>query len=110
MPTRGQQAEDAALAFLQKQGLRLLARNFRCRRGELDLVMQHGDCIVFVEVRYRRQARYGSALESIDAAKQTRLIHTAQVYLTQQRWHDRPARFDVVAFDADALQWLQNAF
>ena len=72
----GAEAEDLACAWLQARGLRLLERNYRSRRGEIDLIMQDGEQLVFVEVRYRASNRYGSAAESITSAKQTlSLIH-----------------------------------
>lgn len=84
-------------------------QNFRARGGEIDLVMEHGEEIVFVEVRQRSDARFGSAAESITAAKRRRLISAARQYL--QRHGDCACRFDVVAIDAAGdVQWLPNAF
>lgn len=104
----GQAAEDRALAYLEQQGLKLVARNFRCRGGEIDLIMQQGHALAFVEVRQRADARHGGAAASVTAAKQARLIVAAQVYL--QRYSDPPAcRFDVVAIDGAELSWLKNA-
>lgn len=113
MSNIGQQAEDAALDHLQRQGLKLLARNYRCRGGEIDLVMEQGRTLVFVEVRYRSNPRFGSALDSVDPRKQAKLLHCAQHYLTSQRLN-RPARFDVVAFVPEGntvrLHWVKDAF
>ncbi|KIF83015.1 YraN family protein [Noviherbaspirillum autotrophicum] len=104
----GQAAEDAALDYLQKQGLTLLQRNFRCKGGEIDLILQHRDTLVFVEVRKRADVRFGGAAASITASKQTRLILAALVFL--QRYRVPPAcRFDVIAFDGAHLSWLKNA-
>ena len=104
----GAAGEDRALAHLQQQGLRLVERNFRCKTGEIDLIMRHDCVLVFVEVRARADARHGGAAASITPAKQQRLIRTAQFYL--QRLRSVPAcRFDVIAIDGDALHWLQNA-
>jgi putative endonuclease len=104
----GQAAEDEALAYLQHHGLTLLERNFRCKGGEIDLVMQECRALVFVEVRKRADRRHGGAAASVTAAKQRRLIIAAQVYL--QRFTAPPAcRFDVIAIDGDALTWLKNA-
>lgn len=113
---QGRAAEALARAHLEAQGLRLLARNWACRRGELDLVMLDGDTVVFVEVRCRRHAAWGGALESIDGRKQAKLIITAQHYLQREaRWANHPCRFDVVAISTDGnhppqLNWIQNAF
>lgn len=104
----GQAAEDEALAWLSKQGMVLVERNFRCKGGEIDLVMRDGDMLVFVEVRKRADGRHGGAAASITAAKQARLIVAAQVFL--QRLRMPPAcRFDVIAFDGRQMTWLRNA-
>lgn len=107
----GAAAEDRALQHLQRAGLRLVARNVRCKAGELDLVMMQGAVLVFVEVRARANARHGGASASVDAAKQRRLILTAQQFLLT-RWRGAmPAcRFDVVTLDGDTLDWLPAAF
>lgn len=108
----GSEAEDAALHLLQRAGLRLVARNWRARGGELDLVMLQGYDLVVVEVRARAGSRYGSALESVDARKRQRLVLAAQLFLATHPEHAaRALRFDVVAFDGAApAQWLRNAF
>lgn len=110
--TAGNAAELAAGRFLQRQGLRQLDSNFRSRFGEIDLVMEDGDTIVFVEVRLRRDGRFGGAAGSVTAAKQQRLLRTAAIYLERHSMAHRPARFDIVAFDgkAEAASWLRDAF
>lgn len=110
---RGDAAETQALAFLQKQGLRLLMRNYRTPGrggGEIDLIMQQSDgTVVFVEVRQRSGVRHGGAAASVAWTKQRRIVRAAQHYLL--RWNHLPAtRFDVVALDGEQLQWLQGAF
>ncbi|NMM38780.1 MAG: YraN family protein [Glaciimonas sp.] len=105
---KGQAGEDAALAYLAAQGLTLLQRNFLCRGGEIDLVMQEGQALVFVEVRRRANLRHGGAAASVTRSKQARLIIAAQIYL--QRYRLPPAcRFDVIAIDGEQLEWLKNA-
>jgi len=109
---RGQQAEDAALHYLQQQGLRLLARNYRTPGrggGEIDLVMQERDgTVVFVEVRQRQHAGFGGAGGSIGVAKQRRIILAARHYLAAQR--QQPAcRFDAVLVE-QGIVWLRAAF
>lgn len=110
---QGGDAEDKALDFLKSKGLRLIVRNYRSRRGEIDLVMEDGDDIVFVEVRYRKNDAYGSALESIDRNKQMRLIACAEQYLCQNPL-DKASRFDVVGLspgrDGTSIEWVRNAF
>ncbi|MDO7910363.1 YraN family protein [Pseudomonas monteilii] len=114
--SQGQLAERQALAFLQAHGLQLLTQNWRCRGGELDLVMLDRDTVVFVEVRYRLHADFGGALGSIDGRKQKRLALAASHFLHQTpRWASYPCRFDVVALQGSQhagqpLQWLKNAF
>ncbi len=110
--TPGARAEQWVMRYLQQQGLQLLAQNYRCRFGEIDLIMQDGATLVFIEVRLRRHAAFGGAAASIDARKQQRIIHTAQQYLAGLG-RTPPCRFDAVLMD-DAeghnLQWLRNAF
>ncbi|MBW5414232.1 YraN family protein [Pseudomonas sp. MAG002Y] len=113
----GQAAEDQALAYLQKQGLKLVVRNWSRRSGELDLVMLDRDTVVFVEVRSRRHIAWGGAVESIDARKRQRLIATAQLFLQSEScWAKSPCRFDVVALSpavgstSSHLEWIKNAF
>lgn len=104
----GQAGEDLALAHLERHGLVLIERNFRCKGGEIDLVMREGAGLVFVEVRKRADARHGGAAASVTSHKQRRLIVAAQAYL--QRYRMPPAcRFDVIAIDGTDLNWLKNA-
>lgn len=112
MSSRGAQAEQAAERFLLQRGLKLLARNFRCRHGEIDLVMQDGGTLVFVEVRLRTRGDFGGAAASIDARKQRKLILAAQHYLAQLS-KTPPCRFDAVLLRNDAqsgVEWLKDAF
>ncbi|EJN09885.1 YraN family protein [Herbaspirillum sp. YR522] len=104
----GDWAEDQALAHLQQHGLALVERNFRCRGGEIDLVMQDGAVLVFVEVRARASASHGGALASITPAKQRRLIVAAQHFLQRQA-HVPACRFDVIAIEGERLEWLRHA-
>ena len=109
----GDAGEDQALRHLQHHGLTLAERNFRCKGGEIDLVMQDGSMLVFVEVRKRkaaaRVAQFAGAAASVGPAKQRRLVVAAEVYL--KRFRMPPAcRFDVVAIDGGELSWLKNAF
>jgi len=93
----GRGGEALAEAYLKDRGYRLLARRFRLRNGELDLVMEDGPTVVFVEVRTRRGRALGDPLESVGPLKQSRIIRAARVFLGASRLHDRPCRFDVVA-------------
>ena len=106
----GAAQEQAACRYLERHGLRLLARNHRCRHGEIDLVMRDADTLVFVEVRYRRGGRFGTAADSVDIHKQRRLAAAAGHYL-QSHPSPLPCRFDVVAIGAgDQIDWIRNAF
>lgn len=104
---QGNAGEDDALAHLQLHGLRLVERNFRCKGGEIDLIMRDGAALVFVEVRRRAGRGYGGAAASITPAKQKRMIHAAQFYLLRVKPLP-PCRFDVVAIDGKQLSWLKH--
>ncbi|MEN0107793.1 MAG: YraN family protein [Pseudomonas sp.] len=112
----GREGEAEAFEHLRRHGLKLLCRNWRCKGGELDLVMLDGDTVVFVEVRARRHSAWGGAVESVDGRKQQKLILAANSFLQQEpRWSKHPCRFDVVAINtgsehANRLNWIRNAF
>lgn len=105
----GKEAENHAAVFLQNHGLRLVARNYRCRMGEIDLIMEHGGTLVFVEVRMRRSENFGGAAASITGHKQQKLIHAAQHYLQQQA-KQPPCRFDALLIDGGKIEWIKDAF
>jgi putative endonuclease len=112
---RGSGIEAAARDFLLGQGLRAVAANASYRFGELDLVMLDRDILVFVEVRYRRDARFGGGAASVDAGKRRKLVKAAQAFLAaHRRFADAPCRFDVVDASGDpaspAFDWLRDAF
>ncbi|MEM7365188.1 MAG: YraN family protein [Pseudomonadota bacterium] len=108
---RGNQAEDRALQYLQQQGLKLTARNYHSRRGELDLVMTDRNCLVFVEVRERNNLDYGSAAESISETKVRKLVLAAERFRQQhQHLANLPCRFDIVCIEDNELQWTPHAF
>jgi len=114
--TVGKESEELALAYLRKRGLRLVYRNFRCRVGEIDLIMRDDAVLVFVEVRYRRPGQYASAAVSVDTGKQRRLVLAGSMFLAgATEYADSPVRFDVVALDGSShreskIQWLRDAF
>jgi putative endonuclease len=112
MIKHGVQAEKLALQYLQQQGMKLVEQNYRGRFGEIDLIMQDGASLVFIEVRLRRNANFGGAAASIDAHKQQRLIRTAHQYLASLT-RTPPCRFDAILMDdvnGENLQWMKNAF
>jgi putative endonuclease len=107
----GQQAEQQALDFLQSQGLKLQERNFRCKTGEIDLVMRDVETLVFIEVRFRQSNDFGRALETITYKKQRKLLATANRYL-QMKHIDSACRFDIVALNGSGstpIEWIKNA-
>jgi len=107
---KGDWAENLALDYLTQAGLKLVERNYRCKQGEIDLVMQDGKDLVFVEVRYRNTQKFGGALSSVDWRKQKKIISTASQYLQTLR-NTPPCRFDVIAIqDMQKIEWLKNAF
>lgn len=103
--------EEKAAEYLTKQGLRVIETNYRCRIGEIDMIAEDGPTLVFVEVKYRKTGRSGSAAESVGRQKQERIYRCAQVYM---KYHGisflRPVRFDVLAMDNMEITWIQNAF
>ena len=103
----GDQAEADALTYLLKAGLKLVQQNFLCKGGEIDLIMQDGKVLVFVEVRKRTSMQFGGAVASVTPAKQRRMVHAAQVYLMSQKVQTA-CRFDLVAIDGDNINWLKN--
>lgn len=112
---KGKFAEDLACTYLKEQGLKLLTRNFNSRYGEIDLIMQDKDSLVFVEVRYRKNTQMMDGATSVDGIKQKKLIRTAQYYLQQHKIGvDTNARFDIISIthkqDQPVLEWLENAF
>jgi putative endonuclease len=112
----GRRAEEFACRHLEARGLQLLERNYRCRAGEIDLVMLEGDTLVLVEVRSRASAAHGSAAATVDARKQRRFILAARhLLLTRPAYRRLSARFDVVAIDTGTaggppgLTWIRDA-
>ena len=116
---QGEDAEAACCTYLRSQGLKLLDTNYRCRRGEIDIIMLDKNMLVFVEVRFRKNRQFGGGLESITAAKQQKLRRTAELYLQQNDNH-KNARFDVVSMSKNnqtsnnkqeyTFDWIKNAF
>ena len=112
---RGELAEKFALRWLRRQGLQLICRNFHCRYGELDLVMEDKGCVAIIEVRYRNTDRYGGSIGSVNPAKQKRICLAAACLLQQNpKLNQFGIRFDVVALSGSVKQpsidWRQRAF
>jgi putative endonuclease len=112
-PKLGSWAERRALHYLTSNGLQRLECNYRCRTGEIDLIMRDRDYLVFVEVRYRKNSRFGLAVETVNSVKQAKLIATAKHYLQKQRQWGSPCRFDVLTITGHrdpAIEWYRDAF
>jgi len=110
----GAKAEERARIYLEQQGLRLVERNYRCRQGEIDLIMQDGETLAFVEVRYRKSTGFGSPAESVTPSKQQRIVTTAGHYLQSKYTRKMPpCRFDMLAIEGREQQninWIKDAF
>jgi putative endonuclease len=105
---RGRAAEDVAIEHLRGAGCRIVQRNFRCRIGEIDIVADDRGTLVFVEVRSRQTARFGTAVEAVTAAKQRQVLRVAQVYLARRG--PVRCRFDVIGITGDQVTWIRDAF
>lgn len=109
--TAGREAEALAARLIEDAGLEIIARNFRCRHGEIDLIAREGDTIVFCEVRFRSGEAYGGAAESVTARKQARIAAAARYFLTGRP--ESPCRFDVLllqTLEQARVRWIRNAF
>jgi len=114
----GKETECLACKHLTRKGLHLIEKNFAWSGGELDLIMKHSEVIVFVEVRFRKNSKFGTGLTSVDKYKQAKIIRTASYYLQiKPLFRDLPCRFDIVSVTKDntllntkAISWVKNAF
>lgn len=106
----GNEAEHAALIYLLSHGCRLIVAKYRAKFGEIDLVVEDGATLVFVEVRYRRDTSRGTGAESITMAKRRKIIRTAEFFLiNHKQYRESPCRFDVISMD-DSIKWIKRAF
>ncbi|MCI8269154.1 MAG: YraN family protein [Lachnospiraceae bacterium] len=106
----GKKYEEWAADYLRQKGIEILERNYRDRTGEIDLIGRDGECLVFIEVKYRRNSRNGEPSEAVTAKKQQHIRRTAQYYLYSHRCGDTPCRFDVISILGDRIDWILNAF
>ena len=110
----GDDAETRALGYLVRRGLQQVARNFRSRGGEIDLVMLDGECLVFIEVRYRKSSNFLTPMITVDNRKQRKILRTAALFLSRHgRYANQTIRFDVVAItgeDQRQISWVRDAF
>ena len=108
---KGKEQEQLAAEYLEANGMKVVAQNFRCRQGEIDIVGYHNGYLVFVEVKYRKNTRKGSALEAVDSRKQHQICKVADYYRYIHKIPVRTGiRYDVVAIQGNGIEWLQNAF
>jgi len=113
--TRGDHAEKIAVEFLKKNKFRVVQNNYHCRWGEIDIIARYNDILAFTEVRYRKTNCYGHAWETVNTAKQQRIIKTAQTFLLENsKYEEFCLRFDLISLDGDLndpdIEWFQNAF
>ncbi len=107
----GTKYEQEAAKYLENRGYRILARNYRCRQGEIDLIAAHEGYLVFVEVKFRSDARKGYGSEAVDVRKQRRIIRCAAWYMGREQIPENtPCRFDVLSFLGEQPTLIQNAF
>jgi len=115
MTSRGKEAELAAISWLKAQQLTLIDTNYHCRFGEIDIIMQEGEMLVFIEVRLRASAQFGGAAYSVTPAKQKKIITTAKHFLMcHSQYAKHHCRFDVIAYETSSVQgcpvWYKDAF
>ena len=117
MKSTGADFEDRATTMIKEQGLKVLERNFSGKTGEIDIIAQEGEQLIFVEVRGRSNPLFNSAAGSVDRRKQQRLLRTAQLYLQRHpQMANMPCRFDVIAFEPPQsrsnarIRWIRGAF
>lgn len=107
----GDVKERLAERFLHQQGCKLVVRNFSTPRGEIDLIVAHGEYLIFVETRYRKNQSFGGAAASVSASKQAKIIASAEHFLQQHpQWQHSPCRFDVMAIEGEEVNWIKDAF
>ncbi len=112
---RGKLAEDLAFGYLLELGLKPLARNYRCLCGEIDIIMQDDEIVVYIEVRYRKNKHYIDPVETIDVGKRNRIIKTSLHFMQSNRSAAKsPCRFDVITVSENLttpeIKWIKNAF
>lgn len=107
----GKYYEDIAAEYLEKQGLKIISRNYRCYFGEIDLIVLDKEYLVFVEVKYRRTLHQGNSLSAVDYKKQRVISKVARHFLMMHaKSMNVPCRFDVIGIDGNKIKWIKNAF
>ncbi len=109
--TIGTKYEEVAIKHLESKGYNIVAKNFRCKNGEIDIVAKEGRYLTFIEVKYRSNLKYGYPQEAINTKKIRRITNTAKYYMLKNGIsYDTPCRFDVVAIQDDGIKIIKNAF
>jgi putative endonuclease len=112
--SQGKAGEDLAVRYLQQNGLKVIERNYRFERGEIDIIAEDGEDIVFIEVKARRSRKFGSPEDAVTEEKQRQIYAVADGYLFEHDIDDRPCRFDVVAVEfrdgSSEIRHIRNAF
>ena len=107
----GGEKEKLAASYLQKQGLSIIQMNYRCKIGEIDIIAREKDCLVFCEVKYRKNEDFGHPLEAVNFKKQHKITQTARYYMVTNKISETSEiRFDVVAILGDKITYVRNAF
>lgn len=107
----GRTYEEKAAEYLKQQGVRLIASNFRCRQGEIDLIGLHENCLVFFEVKYRKDGRCGMPEEAVGVSKQRKICRTSDYFrVSNKQYQHMQVRFDVIAVLGEEITWHKNAF
>lgn len=107
----GTEKEELAAEFLKNIGYQIYEKNFRCKIGEIDLIAFDGECLVFVEVKYRKRCQNGYPEEAVTLKKQRTISKVALWYMMERDWScSMPSRFDVIAINGDEIRWHKNAF
>lgn len=108
---KGKNYEQKAAAYLQEQGMSLLTTNYRCRQGEIDIIGIHQDCLVFVEVKYRKDEKSGMPEEAVGVSKQRKICRVSDYFRIFNRQYEKlQVRYDVAAITGEQIKWYQNAF
>lgn len=106
---KGDFYEQIAVDYIVSQGVEIVCRNYRCRMGEIDIIGYDGDTIVFFEVKYRKNAEYGTPFDAIDYRKQKKIVNVAKFYLNCNPVN-KYVRFDAIGITGDEVQWIKDAF
>lgn len=108
---KGKNYEQKAAAYLKKQGMFLLTTNYRCRQGEIDIIGIHEDCLVFVEVKYRKDEKSGMPEEAVGVSKQRKICRVSDYFrISNRQYEQMQVRYDVAAITGEQIKWYQNAF